>query len=54
MKDLRHTHKFEGILNEMRRQHDALKIKVMAPNIPGTKCDPLWPPNTDMSKVPEC
>lgn len=54
MNDLRHTPKFVGILNEMRRQHDVLKIKVMAPNIPGTKCDPLWPPGIDMSKVPEC
>jgi len=52
--DLRNTSEFAGILDEMRKQHDVLKLKVMAPTIPGSKCDPLTPPGTDTSGFPKC
>jgi len=52
--DLRNTSEYIGVMDEMRKQHNALKIEVMAPNIPGTKCDPLWPKGSNMTGIPEC
>ena len=44
-----------SVLEEMRQRHDELKLKVMEPIIPGSKCDPLWLPDVQIpDDAPEC
>lgn len=54
MNDLANHSRFEDLKEEMRARHDELRTAVMAPIIPGSQCDPLWPPGSDTRNVPAC
>ena len=46
MNDLANLTEFAGVKEDMRARHEALSLAVMAPIVPGTECDPLWPKGT--------
>jgi arylsulfatase len=54
MYDLRNVSEFQSLVEIMRARHDQLQLEAMAPIIPGTQCDTLIPPKTQIQEWPEC
>jgi arylsulfatase len=54
LKDLAKDPEHASLKQEMKKRLAVVRHEVFWPHVPGTRCDSLWPPRTDVSTKPNC